>query len=72
MSLIQERQRAPSTPNDWSRWAPSAPYSVGVEEEVMVLNADGWHLASGTDEFLAGLPEELAASVAGDLIAVIS
>jgi carboxylate-amine ligase len=44
----------------WARWSPAAaaaPWTVGIEEEVMLLDPDGWALASRSDEVLAALPE---------------
>ena len=47
MSLIRERPRVPTEFPDWGRWSRSAPYVVGVEEEIMVLDPRGWGLARG-------------------------
>jgi carboxylate-amine ligase len=66
MSLIRERPRVPTEYPDWGRWARSASYVVGVEEEIMVLDPRGWGLAGETDEFLSGLGPGLAESVAGE------
>jgi carboxylate-amine ligase len=66
MSLIRERPRVPTEFPDWGRWSQSAPYVVGVEEEIMVLEPQGWGLAGDTDDFLAGLGPDLSGSVAGE------
>jgi glutamate---cysteine ligase / carboxylate-amine ligase len=41
--------------SEWSEWAPSASYTVGIEEEVLVLDPGDWSLAQRTDEILATL-----------------
>jgi len=46
----------------WARWAPDVvPWTVGVEEEVMLLDPSGWALASHADAVMARLTGELAA-----------
>ncbi len=46
----------------WSQWAPAVtPWTVGVEEEVMLLDPSDWSLASRADAVLARLTGELAA-----------
>jgi carboxylate-amine ligase len=47
-------------PGRWADWQPSAPYSVGLEEEVMLLDPDTWMLAQRADAVLALLDDELA------------
>jgi glutamate---cysteine ligase / carboxylate-amine ligase len=44
----------------WADWQPSTPYTVGLEEEVMLLDPDSWMLAQRADEVLALLGDELA------------
>ena len=47
----------------WAEWNPeaaAAPWTVGVEEEVMILDPHDWSLASRVDEVLAELPPEVA------------
>ena len=54
---------APHAPGAWSRWSPAAEQSawtVGVEEEVMLLDPHGWALASRADAVMSGLTGELA------------
>ncbi len=51
-------------PGAWSRWSPGAeasPWTVGIEEEVMLLDPDDWALASRADAVMSGLTGELAA-----------
>jgi glutamate---cysteine ligase / carboxylate-amine ligase len=66
MSLIRERPRVPTEFPDWGRWSQSAPYVVGVEEEIMVLDPRGWGLARDSDGLLSDLGQGLAGSVAGE------
>jgi glutamate---cysteine ligase / carboxylate-amine ligase len=48
----------------WSRWAPASAttpsWTIGVEEEVMLLDPSDWSLASQGDAVLAGMTGELA------------
>ncbi len=45
----------------WARWAPDvSPWTIGVEEEVMLLDPAGWALASHADSVIARLTGELA------------
>ncbi len=46
----------------WARWNPAAaqtPWSVGIEEEVMLIDTDSCNLASRVDDVLAAAPPEL-------------
>jgi carboxylate-amine ligase len=59
-ALMVDGEHAPGA---WSRWSPgaeSAPWTVGVEEEVMLLDPHGWALASRADAVMSGLTGELA------------
>jgi hypothetical protein len=53
-------------PRDWSPWRSSAPYTVGVEEEVMLLDPRDWSLAQRSDEILPQLPAGLVAHVSAE------
>ena len=46
----------------WARWNDGLDqrYTVGVEEEFMLLHPDQWSLAQRSDEVLAGLSDELS------------
>ena len=44
----------------WNRESAALPWTVGVEEEVMLLDPSDWSLASRVDEVLPALPEEIA------------
>ncbi len=51
----------PSGYGSWARWAPEVvPWTVGVEEEVMLLDPSSWALASHADAVIARLTGELA------------
>jgi carboxylate-amine ligase len=45
--------------SDWNDAGREAPWTVGVEEEVMLLEPRGWALDSRSDEVLAALPEDM-------------
>lgn len=45
---------------DWAVWAPDArAYTLGVEEEVMLIDPADWSLAQRIDDVLRVLPEDL-------------
>ncbi len=50
---------------EWSRWAKTPaerrPWTIGIEEEVMLLAPADWSLASSAESVLAGASGELAA-----------
>jgi carboxylate-amine ligase len=55
----------PST--HWSQWAASDRYTLGIEEEVMLLDPDNdWSLAQRIDDVLPELSETLGERVAGE------
>ena len=41
----------------WARWHPSEPFTVGVEEEVMMLDPEDWTLAQEIDAVLPDVPD---------------
>ncbi|MDQ6777728.1 MAG: YbdK family carboxylate-amine ligase [Actinomycetota bacterium] len=45
---------------EWAQWNSSVPYSVGIEEEVMLLDPHDWSLAQRIDDVLPALSEDLA------------
>jgi carboxylate-amine ligase len=47
----------------WARWSPSDPYTLGAEEEIMLLGAD-CELAYAAEQVIAGLPRDLTPHVA--------
>ena len=45
----------------WAEWRPrTAPYTVGIEEEAMLLDPVGWKLSQTCTDVLDALPSELA------------
>ena len=47
----------------WARWSEaggSRPWTVGIEEEVMLLDDTTWSVANRFDDVLAAVPEWLA------------
>jgi glutamate---cysteine ligase / carboxylate-amine ligase len=48
---------------DWAAWTPSSSYSLGVEEEVMLLRPPGLGFAQEADAIHAALPAALASHV---------
>ncbi|HXP29355.1 MAG TPA: hypothetical protein VN804_06335, partial [Solirubrobacteraceae bacterium] len=53
---------AANEPGAWSRWSPIADcsWTIGVEEEVMLLDPSDWALASRADAVMSRLTGELA------------
>ena len=52
--------------SDWSDAGREAPWTVGIEEEVMLLEPRGWALDSRSDEVLAALPEAMRGRTAAE------
>src|SRR5919197_3330895 len=53
-------------PPAWAAWRggiPSPPFTLGIEGEVMRLNASDWSLAYAADEVIAHLPSDLSGRV---------
>lgn len=48
---------------DWAEWKPGSEYTLGVEEEAMLLNPHDWSLAQQMDRVLPTLSPELSAHV---------
>ncbi len=51
---------------DWARWTPSAPYSVGIEEEVMILDPTDLSLSRHTELALRAVFEQLAGNAGAE------
>ncbi|HEY5318130.1 MAG TPA: YbdK family carboxylate-amine ligase [Solirubrobacteraceae bacterium] len=49
-----------STLAGWAEWGASTPYTIGIEEEVMLLDPHDWSLAQRIDDVLPRLTPELA------------
>ncbi|MFZ0041895.1 MAG: hypothetical protein WAK93_11350, partial [Solirubrobacteraceae bacterium] len=51
----------------WSEWATSDPFTLGIEEEVMLLDPEqDWALAQRIDDVLPVLSAELGSRVAAE------
>jgi carboxylate-amine ligase len=50
----------------WAEWAETAPFTLGVEEEVMLLEPRTWSLAQAIDEVLPRLPGDVAPRVTAE------
>jgi glutamate---cysteine ligase / carboxylate-amine ligase len=55
----------------WSRAGADRPWTVGVEEEVMLLDARTRSVANGIEDVLAALPAELAGHVSAETHACV-
>jgi carboxylate-amine ligase len=55
-----------SSARGWAAWQRSEPYTIGLEEEVMLLDPDDWSLAQRSDDVLPQLPAPLAAHVSAE------
>jgi carboxylate-amine ligase len=51
---------------EWAAWQPSPAYTVGLEEELMLLDARDYGLAQRSDDVLPRLPAQLAAHVSAE------
>ncbi|MHB8692649.1 MAG: carboxylate-amine ligase [Solirubrobacteraceae bacterium] len=52
---------------EWAEWKESWPYTLGIEEEVMLLDPErDWALAQRIDDVLAAIPGQLAQSVSAE------
>jgi carboxylate-amine ligase len=60
--VYRSGQRLLGESPSWARWNDGLDqrYTVGVEEEFMLLHPDQWSLAQRSDEVLAGLSDELS------------
>jgi carboxylate-amine ligase len=48
----------------WAEWSATAAFTLGIEEEVMILDPETWGLAQAIDEVLPRMPAALASRVA--------
>src|SRR5688500_7081569 len=51
---------------EWARWQSSGQYTVGSEEEFMLLHPPGWALAQTVETVLPSLPPDLIERVQGE------
>ena len=56
----------PVTGTDWADWTEGRAYTVGAEEELMLLHPPGWALAHSVETVLPSVPPELAERVRGE------
>jgi carboxylate-amine ligase len=59
-----DEKRRDKTP--WSKWRHGNEYTLGIEEEVMLLDPSDWSLAPAIDDVLAALPDELEDHVSSE------
>ena len=50
----------------WAEWAPSQAYTVGIEEELLLLDPRDWSLAQRTDDVLTRLSPNLSPHAAAE------
>jgi hypothetical protein len=70
---MRERPTGPPV-RDWARWSATAaerPWTVGIEEEVMLLEPLTWALANRIDHVLAVLPPEVVAHASAEIHACV-
>jgi carboxylate-amine ligase len=66
LHLIRQPPSAGTRLPAWAEWHASRPYTVGIEEEVMLVVRDDWRLAHRGEEILSRLPPELAAHASAE------
>lgn len=67
MAAESRFQRSKEDPErEWCEWQPSAAYSVGIEEEVMLLDPSDWSLAQRIEEVLARVPAAISSHVGAE------
>ncbi|HEX4806067.1 MAG TPA: YbdK family carboxylate-amine ligase [Conexibacter sp.] len=62
---VAERAHERGTPR-WAAWQGGEPYTLGVEEEVMLLDPADWCLAQRIQDVLAALPEGMRTYVGAE------
>src|SRR5437773_7025913 len=48
---------------DWRGGMPPTPYTIGIEEEAMLLDPADWSLSHCADELIPALPEQLSGRI---------
>lgn len=66
MKVIDQSISAREAHAGWAHWHVSSEYTVGIEEEVMLLEPRGWALAHESEQILAELPTALGWHAAGE------
>ena len=62
---VADRERRSGTPR-WAEWQSGEAYTLGVEEEVMLLDPADWSLAQRIADVLAALPEGMRTYVGAE------
>jgi carboxylate-amine ligase len=57
---------APIRDSAWAEWHVGQAYTVGAEEELMLVHPPGWALSHSVESVLPSLPAELAGRVRGE------
>ena len=63
---VAPESTSPMAAGERAAWQPSPPYTVGLEEEVMLLDPETWALAQRADRLLAVLGDDLAGSCSAE------
>jgi carboxylate-amine ligase len=66
LDLIHRARSSQPPLAEWADWHASRPYTVGIEEEVMLIDPVDGGLAHKGEQILAVLPEELAPHAAAE------
>jgi carboxylate-amine ligase len=66
LDVIHQAPAARAGAPEWAEWHASRPYTVGIEEEVMLLDPEDWGLAHRGEQVLSSLPPGLAAHAAAE------
>jgi carboxylate-amine ligase len=66
LEVVHRAPAARAVQPDWAEWHASRPYTVGIEEEVMLLDPADWGLAHMGEQVLAALPAELGVHAAAE------
>ena len=63
---MRDEKMSEATLPAWAEWSPSRPYTVGIEEEVMLLNPGDWSLAQEMESILPRLSPMLLSHVTAE------
>jgi carboxylate-amine ligase len=63
---VRPESTRPRATAPWSKWRHGSEYTLGVEEEVMLLDPRDWSLAPAIDDVLAALPDALCDHVSSE------
>ncbi|MDQ3740826.1 MAG: YbdK family carboxylate-amine ligase [Actinomycetota bacterium] len=63
----ETNRRRPGAVDGWNRWPEDGrPWTVGIEEEVMLLDPESWALAQCVEEVLDALPSDVRTAVCSE------